>query len=159
MSPFARDARGSILRADAVTDQDRSCSKKRKHFPVDVLRAAAALGMGGIYIPEDVGGSALTRLDSALIFEGLAKGCPSIAAYISIHNMAASMIDRFGSTEQRQRFLPRLVTMEHLASYCLTEPNAGSDAAALRTRARLDGDAYVLDGVKQFISGAGASDI
>jgi alkylation response protein AidB-like acyl-CoA dehydrogenase len=132
---------------------------EKKHFPVDVLRAAAALGMGGIYIKEDVGGSALSRLDAALIFEGLATGCPSIAAYLSIHNMASSMIDRFGSDEQRRRFLPRLVTMEHLSSYCLSEPNAGSDAAALRTRARHDGDAYVLDGVKQFISGAGASDI
>jgi alkylation response protein AidB-like acyl-CoA dehydrogenase len=130
-----------------------------KHFPVDVLREAAALGMGGIYIAEDVGGSALTRLDAAVIFEGLATGCPSVAAYISIHNMASWMIDRFGSHEQRHRYLPRLVSMEHLSSYCLTEPNAGSDAAALRTRARRDGDDYVLDGVKQFISGAGASDI
>ncbi|MFI5011463.1 MAG: isobutyryl-CoA dehydrogenase [Hyphomicrobiales bacterium] len=132
---------------------------EKKHFPVDVLRAAAALGMGGIYIAEDVGGSGLTRLDATLIFEGLATGCPSIAAYISIHNMASWMIDRFGSDAQRRRFLPRLVSMEHLASYCLTEPGAGSDAAALKTRARRDGDTYVLDGVKQFISGAGASDI
>jgi alkylation response protein AidB-like acyl-CoA dehydrogenase len=130
-----------------------------KHFPVEVLREAAALGMGGIYIAEDVGGSALARLEAALIFEGLATGCPSIAAYISIHNMASSMIDRFASDAQRRRFLPRLVTMEHLSSYCLTEPGAGSDAAALRTRALRDGDAYVLDGVKQFISGAGAADI
>ncbi|MBV9752543.1 MAG: acyl-CoA dehydrogenase family protein [Hyphomicrobiales bacterium] len=130
-----------------------------KHFPVDVLRKAAALGMGGITIGEDVGGSGLSRLDAALIFEALATGCPSIAAYLSIHNMAAGMIDRFGSSAQRGSFLPRLVSMEHLASYCLTEPGAGSDAAALRTRARLDGEHYVLDGVKQFISGAGASDI
>jgi alkylation response protein AidB-like acyl-CoA dehydrogenase len=130
-----------------------------RHFPVDVLREAAALGMGGITIAEDVGGAALSRLDAALIFEGLATGCPSIAAYISIHNMACSMIDRFGSDAQRRRFLPRLVTMEHLSSYCLTEPGAGSDAAALRTKALRDGDAYVLDGVKQFISGAGVSDI
>jgi alkylation response protein AidB-like acyl-CoA dehydrogenase len=130
-----------------------------RHFPVDVLREAAALGMGGITIAEDVGGAALSRLDAALIFEGLATGCPSIAAYISIHNMACSMIDRFGSEAQRRRFLPRLVTMEHLSSYCLSEPGAGSDAAALRTRALRDGDAYVLDGVKQFISGAGVSDI
>ncbi len=130
-----------------------------RHFPVDVLRQAAALGMGGIYIAEDVGGAALGRLDAALIFEGLATGCPSIAAYISIHNMACSMIDRFGSDAQRRRFLPRLVTMEHLSSYCLTEPGAGSDAAALGTKALRDGDAYVLDGVKQFISGAGVSDI
>jgi alkylation response protein AidB-like acyl-CoA dehydrogenase len=130
-----------------------------RHFPVDALREAAALGMGGITIAEDVGGAALSRLDAALIFEGLATGCPSIAAYISIHNMACSMIDRFGSEAQRRRFLPRLVTMEHLSSYCLSEPGAGSDAAALRTRALRDGDAYVLDGVKQFISGAGVSDI
>ena len=130
-----------------------------KHFPVDVLRQAAALGMGGIYVAEDVGGAGLSRLDAALIFEGLATGCPSIAAYLSIHNMATWMIDRFGSQAQRQRFLPRLVSMEHLSSYCLTEPGAGSDAAALKTRARRDGDAFVLDGVKQFISGAGTSDI
>ena len=130
-----------------------------KHFPTDVLRQAAGLGMGGIYIAEDVGGAGLSRLDAALIFEALATGCPSIAAYISIHNMASWMIDRFGSPAQRQRFLPRLVTMEHLSSYCLTEPGAGSDAAALKARARRDGGAYVLDGVKQFISGAGASDI
>jgi alkylation response protein AidB-like acyl-CoA dehydrogenase len=130
-----------------------------KHFPVDVLRQAAALGMGSICIKEDVGGADLTRLDAAVIFEGLATGCPSIAAYISIHNMASWMIDRFGSREQRHRFLPKLVTMEHLSSYCLTEPGAGSDAAALKTQARRQGDHYVLDGVKQFISGAGASDI
>ena len=130
-----------------------------KHFPVDVLRQAAALGMGGIYVAEDVGGAGLSRLDAALIFEGLATGCPSIAAYLSIHNMATWMIDRFGSQAQRQRFLPRLVSMAHLSSYCLTEPGAGSDAAALKMRARRDGDAFVLDGVKQFISGAGTSDI
>jgi alkylation response protein AidB-like acyl-CoA dehydrogenase len=153
LSGLARDFAREHLAPHAVEWDER------KHFPVDVLRAAAALGMGGIYIPEDVGGSALTRLDAALIFEGLATGCPSIAAYLSIHNMASSMIDRFGSEAQRRRFLPRLVTMEHLSSYCLTEPGAGSDAAALKTRARRDGDAYAIDGVKQFISGAGASDI
>jgi alkylation response protein AidB-like acyl-CoA dehydrogenase len=130
-----------------------------KHFPVDVLRQAAALGMGGIYIKEDVGGAGLARLDAALIFEGLSTGCPSLAAYISIHNMASWMIDRFGSRAQRHRFLPKLVTMEHLSSYCLTEPGAGSDAAALKTKARRQGDHYALDGVKQFISGAGASDV
>ncbi|QEL23437.1 acyl-CoA dehydrogenase [Bosea sp. F3-2] len=132
---------------------------EEKHFPVEEMRAAAALGMGGIYIQEDVGGSGLTRLDAALIFEALSTGCPTVAAYISIHNMCAWMIDRYGSDEQRQRFLPKLCTMEHLASYCLTEPGAGSDAAALKTRAVLDGDHYVLDGQKQFISGAGVSDI
>ncbi len=132
---------------------------EEKHFPIKEMREAAALGMGGVYIGEDVGGSGLSRLDAALIFEALAMGCPTISAYISIHNMAAWMIDRYGSEEQRQRFLPKLCTMEHLASYCLTEPGAGSDAAALRTRARRDGDHYVVDGVKQFISGAGVSDI
>lgn len=132
---------------------------EEKHFPVEEMRAAAALGMGGIYIADDVGGSGLTRLDAALIFEALSTGCPTVAAYISIHNMCAWMIDRYGSQEQRQGFLPKLCTMEHLASYCLTEPGAGSDAAALKTRAILDGDHYVLDGQKQFISGAGVSDI
>ena len=132
---------------------------EEKHFPVEEMRAAAALGMGGIYIQDDVGGSGLTRLDAALIFEALSTGCPTVAAYISIHNMCAWMIDRYGSDEQRQRLLPKLCTMEHLASYCLTEPGAGSDAAALKTKAALDGDHYVLDGQKQFISGAGVSDV
>ncbi|HEX2137296.1 MAG TPA: isobutyryl-CoA dehydrogenase [Microvirga sp.] len=132
---------------------------QRKHFPVDVMREAAALGMGAVYVRDDVGGSGLTRLDAALIFEALATGCPTVSAYISIHNMAAWMIDRFGSDEQRRRFLPRLCTMEHLASYCLTEPGAGSDAAALKTRAARDGDGYVVNGVKQFISGAGVADV
>jgi alkylation response protein AidB-like acyl-CoA dehydrogenase len=130
-----------------------------KHFPVAEMREAAALGMGGVYIGEDVGGSGLTRLDAALIFEALATGCPTVSAFISIHNMSAWMIDRFGSKAQRRRFLPKLVTMENLASYCLTEPGAGSDAAALKTRAVRDGDAYVLHGQKQFISGAGAGDL
>ncbi len=128
-------------------------------FPVETLRAAAALGFGGIYVREDVGGSALTRLDAALIFEEMAQGCTSTAAYISIHNMAAWMIDAFGSAEARQRFLPKLCSMAHFASYCLTEPGAGSDAASLSTRARRDGEHYVLDGAKAFISGGGVSDI
>jgi len=132
---------------------------EQKHFPVAEMREAAALGMGGVYIREDVGGSGLTRLDAALIFEALAMGCPTVSAYISIHNMAAWMIDRFGSDAQRRRLLPGLVTMQQLASYCLTEPGAGSDAAALKTRAVRDGDHYVLDGQKQFISGAGAGDL
>jgi alkylation response protein AidB-like acyl-CoA dehydrogenase len=130
-----------------------------KHFPVAEMRQAAALGMGGIYIADDVGGSGLTRLDAALIFEALSTGCPTVAAYISIHNMCAWMIDRYGSAEQRAAFLPKLCTMEHLASYCLTEPGAGSDAAALKTKAVRDGDHYLLDGQKQFISGAGVSDL
>jgi alkylation response protein AidB-like acyl-CoA dehydrogenase len=132
---------------------------QEKHFPVDVLREAAALGMGGVYVRDDVGGSGLSRLDAALIFEALASGCPSIAAYISIHNMSSWMIDAYGSDEQRRQWLPKLCTMELLASYCLTEPGSGSDAAALRTRAVRDGDAYVLNGQKQFISGAGAGDL
>jgi alkylation response protein AidB-like acyl-CoA dehydrogenase len=130
-----------------------------KHFPVDVMRAAAALGMGGIYIRDDVGGSAMTRFDAALIFEALAMGCPTTSAFISIHNMASWMIDAYGSDAQRRRWLPDLCTMTRLASYCLTEPGAGSDAAALRTRAVVDGDHYVLNGQKQFISGAGATDL
>ena len=132
---------------------------EKKHFPVETLRAAAALGMGGVYVREDVGGSGLTRLDAALIFEALATACPTISSYISIHNMSAWMIDRYGSHEQRRRWLPSLCTMETLASYCLTEPGAGSDAAALKTRAARDGDHYVLDGQKQFISGAGTSGV
>ena len=128
-------------------------------FPVDTLRQAATLGFGGIYVCDDVGGSALSRLDATIIFEELAQGCTSTAAYISIHNMAAWMIDAFGDTAQRQRFLPKLCTMEHFASYCLTEPDAGSDAASLRTRAVRDGDQYVLDGTKAFISGGGRSDL
>ena len=132
---------------------------EKKHFPVDVMREAAALGMGGVYVREDVGGSGLTRLDAALIFEALSTGCPTTSAFISIHNMASWMIDSFGSEEQRQEWLPRLCTMELLASYALTEPGSGSDAAALRTTARRDGDHYVLNGSKQFISGAGAGDI
>lgn len=130
-----------------------------RHFPVETIREAAALGMGGIYIREDVGGSGLTRLDAALIFEALARGCPTISAYISIHNMAAWMIDSFGSVDQRTRYLPKLCSMQQLASYCLTEPGSGSDAAALRTTARRDGEFYVLNGAKQFISGAGVGDL
>lgn len=128
---------------------------EKKHFPIDVIREAAGLGMGAIYVREDVGGSALARFDAALIFEALATGCPAVAAYISIHNMCAWMIDSFGDEEQRRRFLPALASIDRLASYCLTEPGAGSDAAALRTRAVRSGDDYVLNGQKQFISGAG----
>jgi len=128
-------------------------------FPVEALRKAAALGFGGIYVKEDVGGSALSRLDAALIFEELAQGCTSTAAYISIHNMAAWMIDAFGGDAVRRKFLPKLCSMQHFASYCLTEPGSGSDAASLTTRARRDGEHYVLDGAKAFISGGGVSDI
>ncbi|BAF86574.1 acyl-CoA dehydrogenase [Azorhizobium caulinodans ORS 571] len=129
------------------------------HFPIPTLKAAAALGMAGIYVRDDVGGSALSRLDATLIFEALAEGCPATSAYLSIHNMVAWMIDRFGAPEQRTRWLPKLCAMDIVASYCLTEPGSGSDAAALKTRAARDGDHYVLHGEKQFISGAGASDL
>jgi alkylation response protein AidB-like acyl-CoA dehydrogenase len=128
-------------------------------FPVATLRAAAALGFAGIYVREDQGGTGLSRLDAAIVFEELATGCTSTAAYLSIHNMVAWMIDAFGSAAQRARWLPDLMTMERLASYCLTEPGAGSDAAALATRAARQGDSYLLNGSKAFISGAGASDI
>src|ERR1700761_8956353 len=132
---------------------------EEKHFPVDVMREAAKLGLGGVYIKDDVGGSALTRFDAALIFEALAQGCPTVSAFISIHNMASWMIDAFGNEAQRKQWLPKLCTMEYLASYCLTEPGSGSDAAALRPRAVRDGDYYVLNGQKQFISGAGQGDL
>ena len=132
---------------------------EREEFPEAALRAAAALGFAGIYVGEEFGGSGLRRLDATIIFEELAAACVSTAAYLSIHNMAAWMIDRFGTPEQRVRFLPRLMTMQHFASYCLTEPGSGSDAAALQTRARRDGDDYVLNGSKAFISGGGRSDL
>ncbi|MBV8662183.1 MAG: acyl-CoA dehydrogenase family protein [Hyphomicrobiales bacterium] len=130
-----------------------------KHFPVDVLREAAALGMATIYVGEQHGGAGMTRLHAALIFEALATGCPTVAAYLSIHNMVAWVIDRFGSSQLQAHYLPKLALMELLSSYCLTEPGAGSDAAALATRARREGYYFVLDGVKQFISGAGATDL
>ena len=129
------------------------------YFPVDRLREAAALGFAGIYVKSDVGGSEMSRLDAAIIMEELSAGCTSTAAFISIHNMASWMIDRYGSDAQRKKFLPSLTTMEKIASYCLTEPGSGSDAAALKTRAVKDGDHYVLNGSKAFISGAGVSDI
>jgi len=132
---------------------------EESHFPVAEMRKGAALGFGGIYIRDDVGGSGLTRQDASLIFEALSYGDVSASAFISIHNMASWMIDRFGGEEIRRRFLPRLTTMELIASYCLTEPGAGSDAASLATTAKLDGDHYVLNGSKAFISGAGTSDV
>jgi hypothetical protein len=132
---------------------------EEKHFPVDVLRAAAALGFGGLYVSEEVGGSALSRLDATLVIEALAGGDVSTAAFLSIHNMASWMIDQFGAGALRQKYLPRLTTMAIIASYCLTEPGAGSDAASLRTTARREGGSYFLDGSKAFISGAGVSDL
>ncbi|MBA4792801.1 MAG: acyl-CoA dehydrogenase family protein [Phenylobacterium sp.] len=130
-----------------------------RHFPVDTLRKAAELGFAAIYLSEDVGGAGLSRLDASLIFEALSYGDVASTAYLTIHNMASWMIDRFGAPELRRAYLPRLTRMELIASYCLTEPGSGSDAAALRTTAIRDGDHYVLSGSKAFISGGGVSDI
>ncbi|HEY4253691.1 MAG TPA: acyl-CoA dehydrogenase family protein [Roseomonas sp.] len=146
---FARD-----VLAPRAADWDQ-----RRHFPVDEMRQAAELGMAALYVREESGGAGLTRLDAAVVFEALATGCPTIAAFLSIHNMVAWMIDRFGDDAQRAAHLPALVSMARIASYALTEPGSGSDAAALATRARRDGDHYVLNGTKQFISGAGVSDL
>ncbi len=129
------------------------------HFPVDELREAAELGMAAIYCSEDVGGSGLRRIDAVRIFEQLSAADPTVAAFLSSHNMCAWMVDTFGTHEQRKSWIPRLASMEAIASYCLTEPGAGSDASALSTKAVRQGDHYVLDGVKQFISGAGSSDV
>ena len=140
--------------APHAAEWDEQC-----HFPVAALREAAKLGFAGIYIGEEHGGAGLSRLDAAIVFEELAAGCTSTAAYISIHNMVAWMIDASASAEQRARWLPDLMTMERFASYCLTEPGAGSDAGSLGTRAVRDGDRYVLNGSKAFISGAGVADV
>lgn len=130
------------------------------HFPVDVLKELAELGLASIYVRDDLGGSGLGRLDAAVVFEELSSGCVSTAAFLSIHNMVSWMVDRFGNEELRQRFLPKLATMDLIASYCLTEPGAGSDAAALKTRAEKVGNShYVLNGGKAFISGGGISDV
>src|ERR1700743_1950325 len=131
---------------------------EEKHFPVEVMREAGPLGLGGVFFYA-LGGSGMTRFDAALIFEALAQGCPTTSAFLSIHNMASWMIDAYGNDTQRHKWLPKLCTMELIASYCLTEPGSGSDAAALRTRAVRDGGHYVLNGQKQFISGAGSGDI
>jgi isobutyryl-CoA dehydrogenase len=130
---------------------------KKEHFPIDVMREAAALGFGSIYCKTDFGGTGLTRLDASIIFEALSEGCVSTAAYISIHNMCAWMIDEFGNDEQKQHWIPLLASMECLASYCLTEPGNGSDAGSLKTTARREGDYYVLNGTKSFISGGSTS--
>jgi alkylation response protein AidB-like acyl-CoA dehydrogenase len=135
---------------------------REKRFPGDVIRETGPLGFGGIYVKDDVGGTGLGRLDAVLIFEALSRACPAFSSFISIHNMAAWMIDTFGNEEQRQRFLPKLMSMEWLASYCLTEPGSGSDAAALKTRAVRsggNGSDYIVNGAKQFISGAGDNDV
>ena len=145
--------------ADAELAPNSAEWDETKHFPVETMRAAAEMGFCGIYTGEEHGGMALGRVEAAVIFEELSRGDVSTAAFISIHNMATWMIDRFGSDELRGRLVPSLVTMEKIASYCLTEPGSGSDAAALRTTARRDGDHYVLNGSKAFISGAGVSDV
>ncbi|XP_055926774.1 isobutyryl-CoA dehydrogenase, mitochondrial-like [Argiope bruennichi] len=132
---------------------------EKEIFPVETLRKAASLGFGAIYSSEKYGGSGMTRLDASIIFEALSRGCVSTTAYITIHNMAVWMIDQYGNEEQREKWLPKLSTMEHFASYCLTEPNSGSDAASLSTTAKKDGDYYILNGTKAFISGGGESDI
>ena len=139
--------------APYAAEWDEKC-----HFPVEVIREVAALGMGSIYVPEAKGGSGLSRLDGALIMEALAYGCPAISGYVSIHNMVAWMVASYASEAQIAAWMPKLASMQWLSSYCLTEPGAGSDAAALKTSARLSGDHYLLNGSKQFISGAGASD-
>lgn len=128
-------------------------------FPIDTLKQAAQLGLAGIYVNEDVGGSQLNRCDAAIIFEELSAACPSTAAYLSIHNMVSWMIDQFANDQLRKQWLPKLTSMQCLSSYCLTEPSAGSDAASLKTTAQLDGDHYILNGSKAFISGGSASDI
>jgi alkylation response protein AidB-like acyl-CoA dehydrogenase len=132
---------------------------EKEIFPVETLREAAALGFAGIYVKSDVGGSEMTRLDAAIVFEELSAGCTSTAAFLSIHNMASWMIDRFGSEDLRKRLLPKMTTMEKVASYCLTEPGSGSDAASLKSRAVKEGEHYVLNGAKAFISGGGVSDL
>jgi acyl-CoA dehydrogenase len=144
--------------ADAITPYAAEWDEK-SHYPVDVWKAAGELGFGAIYVSEKSGGTGLGRLEAALIMEAMAYGCPATSAFISIHNMAAWMIDCFGSAELKARYLPDLVSMEKIASYCLTEPGSGSDAAALKTSARIDGECYVLNGTKQFISGAGYNDV
>ena len=144
--------------ADRITPFAAEWDEKG-HYPVDVWKAAGELGFGAIYVSEESGGIGLGRLEAALIMEAMSYGCAATSAYISIHNMAAWMIDTFGGQELKDRYLPDLVTMEKIASYCLTEPGSGSDAAALKTTARLDGDHYVINGTKQFISGAGYNDV
>jgi acyl-CoA dehydrogenase len=144
--------------ADAITPHAAEWDEK-SHYPVDVWKAAGDVGFGGIYVSEESGGTGLGRLEAALIMEAMAYGCPTTSAFISIHNMAAWMIDCFGSADLKARYLPDLVSMNKIASYCLTEPGSGSDAAALKTTARIDGEHYILNGTKQFISGAGYNDL
>ncbi len=144
--------------ADAITPYAAHWDETH-HFPRDVIKASAALGFGAIYVSEESNGIGLGRLEAALIMEAMAYGCATTSSFISIHNMAAWMIDCYGSAEIKGKFLPDLVGMEKIASYCLTEPGSGSDAAALKTTARLEGDHYIVNGTKQFISGAGVNDL
>jgi len=144
--------------ADAISPNAAEWDEKHI-FPKDVIREAAELGFGAIYVSEESGGIGLGRLEAALIMEAMAYGCPSTSAFISIHNMAAWMIDRFGSEEVKQKYLPSMIPMERIGSYCLTEPSSGSDAAALKTKAVKDGDHYVVSGSKAFISGGGENEI
>lgn len=144
--------------ADAITPHAAEWDEKHI-FPRDVIKQSADLGFGGIYISEESGGIGLGRLESAIIMEAMAYGCPATSSFISIHNMASWMIDCFGSQGVKDKFLPDLIPMEKISSYCLTEPGSGSDAAALKTSARRDGDFYIVNGGKQFISGAGVNDV
>ncbi|MDT8279578.1 MAG: acyl-CoA dehydrogenase family protein [Erythrobacter sp.] len=144
--------------ADNITPHAAEWDEKHI-FPRETIQRSAELGFGAIYVSEQSGGIGLGRLEAALIMEAMAYGCPSTSAFISIHNMASWMIDRFGGDAVKAKYLPQLITMDKIASYCLTEPSSGSDASALRTTARRDGDFYVLNGTKQFISGAGANEI
>lgn len=144
--------------ADAITPHAAEWDEKHI-FPRETIRAAAELGFGSIYVAEESGGIGLGRLEAALIMEAMAYGCPSTSAFISIHNMASWMIDRFGTQAVKDKYLPSMATMERIGSYCLTEPGSGSDAAALKTRAVKDGDDYVVTGTKQFISGGGENEV
>jgi alkylation response protein AidB-like acyl-CoA dehydrogenase len=144
--------------ADAISPHAAEWDEKHV-FPRDTIRQAAELGFGSIYVSEENGGIGLGRLEAALIMEAMAYGCPSTSAFISIHNMASWMIDRFGSAAVKAKYLPSMVTMERMGSYCLTEPGSGSDAAALKTRAVKDGDSYVVSGSKAFISGGGENEV
>lgn len=132
---------------------------QQRHLPLDVVRESASLGFGGLYVGSASGGSGLSRLDSVLAFESMARGCPALSAFISVHNMVAWMIDTYGTESQKSDYLPSLISMERIASYCLSEPTSGSDSAALKTTARRDGDDYILNGTKQFITGGGSNDL
>jgi alkylation response protein AidB-like acyl-CoA dehydrogenase len=144
--------------ADRITPNAGEWDEQH-HFPRDVVQEAAGLGFGAIYVSEESGGIGLGRLEAALIMEAMAYGCPSTSAFVSIHNMAAWMIDRFGGEAVKRKYLPSMVTMDRLGSYCLTEPGSGSDAAALKTRAVRDGDDFIVSGSKAFISGGGENEI